>query len=189
MGSHFKQLSFNTVFFSILVGTTPAQSLASPGTEYFEALREKKPKTPEERKKIKQDTFDKALVNEANRLSKMNQDYTRKMEAELKKAEEREKKQIAEQDKADVLKHGTASPDESSAQFTDTVEKKSDIKISNGSKEKPEKPSIRKNTPSGDSTADIKVESNMPDEVDFNEPTKATGADAVAPTPVPAKSK
>jgi hypothetical protein len=119
----------------------------------------------------------------------MNQDYTRKAEADLKKAEELEKKQIAEQDKADILKHGAANPDESSAQLTDTVEKKSDIKISNGSKEKPDKPSIRKNAPSGDSTADIKVESNMPDEVDFNEPTKTTGADAVAPTPVPVKSK
>ncbi len=169
MGSHFKQISFNLILISTLIAPMAAFAESSPGSDYFQALVEQKPKTQAEMDQIRKDVYDKALINEANTLSKINADHTKKVEAQVKAAAIAKEK----------AKKANKTDKKQSSQTSDSKQ----------ANKKTAPPVIKKDE---ESKADIKVESNMPDEVDFNspsEPTKEKGADASAPTPIPSKSK
>jgi hypothetical protein len=186
MGSYFKQFSFNLILFSILTALTGVDAKSSPGSDYFEALVEKKPKTRDEMDQIRKDTYDKALINEANTLSKINADHTRKVNDYVRKAEAKAKAEEAAKAKSRANAKAELKKDSKvDASTSDTTKKSISGSGHSGSASASRPKPVKSDSTS---TADIKVESNMPDEVDFNTPAKEKGADASAPTPVPSKS-
>lgn len=175
MGSHFQRILFILTLISTTLLSGTSNSLADGADDYYRAIRKAGNVDAMTRKKIKSETLDAARIREVNALAKENEEHTKKINSmpAPKPSEQlvRETKMYHEGKVYSPEKPtGTPTPEQLKKQ-----EKLLSIQDKNKKPEtvsKPTKKPTASDTKTDSGPAAIKVDSNLPDEIDFTDDTK-----------------
>jgi hypothetical protein len=184
MGTYFKQFSFTLIATTLSISLSSA--FATEGEEFFKALRKNPKATPEEIQKLKYEIYDQAQFKKSAELNKQNNEHTKKIESikPPKINDEDDDKAPPGTNAKLVAGKPTATGKAAATEKPAT----SPPKTSSSTAKSVPTPSKT----SGDS-GPVKVDSNMPEEMEFSgstdedaethAPEKTKKADASAPAP------
>ncbi len=177
MDAHFQRLSLILTVISITVAQAPRPAHADGADDYYRAIRKAGNVDAKTREKIKAETLDAARIREANALANENNDHTRKLDAikpEKPSAQMIQEMKNYEKGLPPPKPSGTPTPEQLKKQeeYFANMEKLKTQRKTPATKPQKSKPDQKGPESTTTSSTAIKVDSNLPDEIDFTDETK-----------------